>query len=234
MSVTRIGFLDSEMDDELHPQFSRVLKGLDAEEVEAYIGQISSRMQSLEQALEEMREQRDAAQRRYASVKDEAYRQAAARMADVLRAADQQADKIRRESEDERTRRVADAIQQAEQLRREAEADVHRMRQEAEQNLGMAQSEAERLLGGLAARRETMIGDMLVLKDRLAVLMEQLESTISLSHAQGLVDLSEPHPADRAPIAGAAEDSIRDDLLGLPEGFDLVLPDILPVDREEE
>jgi cell division septum initiation protein DivIVA len=234
MSVTRIGFLDSEMDDELHPQFSRVLKGLDAEEVEAYIGQISSRMQSLEQALEEMREQRDAAQRRYATVKDEAYRQAAARMADVLRAADQQADKIRRESEDDRTRRVADAIQQAEQLRREAEADVHRMRQEAEQSLRMAQDESERLLGGLAARRETMISDMLVLKDRLAVLMEQLESTISLSHAQGLVDMSASHPAEPAPIAGAAEDSTRDDLLGLPEGFDLVLPDILPVDRQEE
>jgi hypothetical protein len=229
MSLTRIGFLDSDTDDEVHPQFTRVLKGFDPEEVQAFVGQMVSRIDALEQALEEMREQRDSAQRRYASVKDEAYRQAAARMADVLRIADQQADKIRRESEDERTRRVADAIQQAEQIKREAEAEVHRMRQDGEQTLSMAQSESERVLGGLAARREAMIAEMVVIKDRINSLMEQLDSTITLSKVQDVLDLSEQQPE---PVMDS-EDPARDDLLGLPEGFDLVLPDILPVDEEE-
>jgi cell division septum initiation protein DivIVA len=229
MSLTRIGFLDSETDDELHPQFTKVLKGLDPDEVQAYVGQMASRIGSLEQALEEMREQRDAAQRRYASVKEEAYRQAAARMADVLRIADQQADKIRRESEEERTRRLADTIQQADQIKREAEADVHRMRQDGQQGLRMAQAEAERVLGGLAARREAMVADMVVIKDRVNGLMEQLESTIALSKTQDVLDLS-MHQVE-GPMDD--QDPARDDLLGLPEGFDLVLPDILPVDEEE-
>jgi hypothetical protein len=229
MSLTRIGFLDSDAEDEVHPQFTRVLKGFDPDEVQAYVGQMVSRIDALEQALEEMREQRDSAQRRYASVKDEAYRQAAARMADVLRIADQQADKIRRESEDERTRRVADAIQQADQIKREAEAEVHRMRQDGEQTLRMAQAESERVLGGLAARREAMIAEMVVIKDRVNGLMEQLESTITLSKVQDVLDLSEPQPE---PVMESG-DPARDDLLGLPEGFDLVLPDILPVDEEE-
>ena len=229
MSLTRIGFLDSETDDELHPQFTRVLKGLDPDEVQAYVGQMASRIGALEQALEEMREQRDAAQRRYASVKDEAYRQAAARMADVLRIADQQADKIRRESEEERTRRLADTIQQADQIKREAEADVHRMRQDGQQGLRMAQAEAERVLGGLAARREAMVADMVVIKDRVNGLMEQLQSTIALSKTQDVLDLS-MHQME-SPMDD--QDPARDDLLGLPEGFDLVLPDILPVDEEE-
>jgi cell division septum initiation protein DivIVA len=229
MSLTRIGFLDSDTEDEVHPQFTRVLKGFDPDEVQVYVGQMVSRIDALEQALEEMREQRDSAQRRYASVKDEAYRQAAARMADVLRIADQQADKIRRESEDERTRRVADAIQQADQIKREAEAEVHRMRQDGEQTLRMAQVESERVLGGLAARREAMIAEMVVIKDRVNGLMEQLESTITLSKVQDVLDLSEPQPE---PVMDSG-DPARDDLLGLPEGFDLVLPDILPVDEEE-
>ena len=232
MSLTGIGFLGSDTEDEMHPQFTRVLKGFDAEEVEAFAGQMASRIQSLEQALEEMREQRDAAQRRYASVKEEAYRQAAARMADVLRAADQQAEKIRRESEDEATRRVADAIQQADQARREAEADAQRMRQEGEQGLRLAQAEVDRVLGGLAARREAMIADMVVIKDRVSGLFEQLESTIALSTAQDVVDLSAKE-REQALAASAIEDRARDDLLEIPEGFDLVLPDIMPLDNEE-
>ena len=233
MSLTGIGFLGSDTEEELHPQFTRVLKGFDTEEVEAYSRQMASRIESLEQALEEMREQRDSAQRRYASVKEEAYRQAAARMADVLRAADQQAEKIRRESEEEATQRVADAIQQAEQIRLQAEADAHRMRHDAEKSMTLAQTEVERVLGGLAARREAMIADMMVIKDRISALFGQVESTITLSMAQDIVDLSKHQQAGQESSDHTDEDSDKEALLELPEGFDLVLPDILPVEDEE-
>jgi hypothetical protein len=166
-------------------------------------------------------------------VKDEAYRQAAGRMADVLRAADQQAEKIHRESEEEATRRVADAIQQAEQIGHQADADAYRMRQEAEKSMSLAQTEVERVLGGLAARREAMIADMMVIKDRVSALFGQIESTISLSMAQDIVDLSKHQESPESSNGLAGEDSEKEDLLGLPEGFDLVLPDILPVEDEE-
>ena len=104
------------------------------------------------------------------------------------------------------------------------------MREEGEQSLRMAQAESERVLGGLAARREAMVADMVVIKDRVNGLMEQLESTIALSKTQDVLDLS-MHQAEPADLDG--QDPARDDLLGLPEGFDLVLPDILPVDEEE-
>jgi len=227
-----LGFLGADTDEEMHPQFSRVLKGFDVEEVEAFARQMASRIESLEQALEEMREQRDSAQRRYASVKDEAYRQAAARMADVLRAADQQAEKIRTESEEERTRRIADAIQHAEQTRRQAESEAGRMREEAERHLAAAQAEVNRVLGGLSSRREAMLADMLVIKERVGALLGQVESTISLSTAQDVVDLSNRREMQDTSIDDPT-DPERDELLGLPEGFDLVLPDILSVEDED-
>jgi len=227
-----LSFLGSDIEEETHPPFSRVLKGFDVEEVEAFARKMASRIESLEQALEEMREQRDSAQRRYASVKDEAYRQAAARMADVLRAADQQAEKIRTESEEERTRRIADAIQHAEQTRRQAESEAGRMREEGERHLSAAQAEVNRVLGGLSARREAMLADMLVIKERVGALLGQVESTISLSTAQDVVDLSNRREMQETSIDDPT-DPEKDELLGLPEGFDLVLPDILSVEDED-
>src|SRR5947209_10768106 len=101
MSMTGIGILGTDTDDEPRPQFTRVLKGFDSEEVEAFVDQMSRRIQSLERALDDMREQRDHAQKRYAAVKDEAYQQVAARMAEVVRTADQEAEKMHHDAEDE-------------------------------------------------------------------------------------------------------------------------------------
>jgi DivIVA domain-containing protein len=249
MSTTGIGLLGSDAGEELHPQFTRVLKGFDADEVEEFLEQMARRTQSLEKALEDMREQRDAAQRRYASVKDEAYRQAASRMADVLRTADLQAERLRTESEDEATHRVAEATKQGEQIRFEAQTEAQRLRQEGASILRLAQAESERVLGGLAARREAMIAEMGVIRDRMNGVLEQLENVIGLSVEQReRAMLSETIDASAIAEAAATEstrevateptshreiDTANDDLLGLEEGFDLIIPDFLGSENDE-
>ncbi len=237
MSMTGIGILGTDADEELRPQFTRVLKGFDSEEVEAFVDQMSRRIQSLERALDDMRQQRDNAQKRYAAVKDEAYQQAAARMAEVLRTADQEAEKLHHDAEDEANRRILDATQQADQIHRGAEAEAQRLRQEADASLRLAQTEVDRVLGGLAARREAMLAEMTVVRERLNGVMEQLEATMAVSRVQTIV----PNPSvtvqierlsDTA-VAKTAEDPGGEDLLGLPEGFDLIIPDILRTDTED-
>jgi hypothetical protein len=74
---------------------------------------------------------------------------------------------------------------------------------------------------------------MVVIKDRVSGLLGDVESTIALSSAHDVVDLStQPHEEPGA-IDLLSKDSERDELLGIPEGFDLVLPDLLTSEDEE-
>jgi vacuolar-type H+-ATPase subunit H len=237
LSTTGVGLVGSEAGEDLHPQFTRVLKGLDPDEVESYVSQMIRRVHSLEKAVLEIQEQRDAAQRRYASVKEEAYRQAASRMADVLRTADMQADRLRKESEDEATHRVAEATKQGEQIRFDAQGEAHRLRQEGLSTLRLAQAEAERVLGGLAARREAMIAEMGVIRDRMNGVLEQLENVIGISVEQRTratqdkaVQEMKQEPIPQPDIE---VDRGSNELLGLEEGFDFIIPDILGTEIDE-
>jgi cell division initiation protein len=230
--MTGLGFLSPEAEDVLHPQFTRVLKGFDSEEVEAYVEQMVARIDKLEKELDDMREQRDAAERRYSAVKEEAYRQAAARMSDVLAAADRTADKVRRDAEEETARLVKDAQQQAEQLRREAEGESCRLRSEGEEILRSANEEAERVLGELATRREEVLTEFSSIRSRVLGIVTNLDGAASASAA---VELPEPpkaedeaeRPGGRTAPGRNGSDRGSDDLLELPQGFDLILPDLL-------
>jgi cell division septum initiation protein DivIVA len=231
MSTTGIGLLGSDAEDDLHPQFTRVLKGLDPDEVESYVSTVIRRVHGLEKELQQVIEQRDLAQRRYASVKEEAYRQAASRMADVIRTADMQVDRLRKESEEEAAHRVAEATKEGEQIRLDAQGEAHRLRQEGQSTLRLAQAEAERVLGGLAARREAMIAEMAVIRDRMSGVLEQLENVIGVSMEQPLPEGGEQTSLMVQPDIELGDES--DDMLGLDESFDFVIPDILGSELDE-
>ena len=261
-------FFNWEQDEVHHPQFTRVLKGFDSEEVEAYVADMSHRIQALEENLQQALEERDAARRRYASAKGDAYRQVANRMADVLRTADRLAEKLRKEAEEDASRRVAEATHEAAQIRREAETDAARLRAEGEDGLREAHAETERLLGGLAARRKEIRAQFGLIRDRMETVMDQLGLAMQAAEGPGNGDgapadeppepvlQAAPEPADVPPVddSGApagprpvppldhAEtapvavpiDMGPDDLLAMPEGFDLVIPELWPQEDEGE
>src|SRR5437588_1780985 len=243
MSTAGIGLLGSDADNEMHPQFTRVLKGLDPDEVESYVSAVIRRVDGLERELKQVIEQRDLAQRRYASVREEAYRQAAARMGDVLRTADMQAERLRQESEEEAARRIAEATEEGERIRMDAQGEAHRLRQEGQSTLRLAQAEAERVLGGLAARREAMIAEMTVIRDRMTGVLEQLENVIGAT-AQPLEITPRPEPDDAPEVMIAQQTTLieqpdidlgneSDDLLSMDGGFDFEIPDILGTELDE-
>ena len=243
MSTAGIGLLGSDADDELHPQFTRVLKGLDPDEVESYVSAVIRRVDALERELRQAVEQRDLAQRRYASVREEAYRQAAARMGDVLRTADMQAEQLRKQSEEEAARRVAEATEEGERIRLDAQGEAHRLRQEGQSALRLAQAEAERVLGGLSARREAMIAEMTVIRDRMSGVLEQLENVIGASK-EPLAIAVVTEPEDPPEIVIAQQTTLidapdidlgdaTDDLLSMDEAFDFEIPDILGTELDE-
>jgi cell division septum initiation protein DivIVA len=238
VSTNGLDFLTQEIEDPLHPQFTRVLKGFDSEEVQAYVGQMVHRIQSLESALQEAIAQREAAQRRYGQAKEESFRQAASRMGEVMAAADRAAEKLRRETEEEAAGILRDARQQSEQLRREAEGEACRLRQEGEETLRTAHAEAERVMAELGTRREEILTEFGAIRSRVLGIVENLDGAASASAA---LEVSEPEwtledvfegapsadPAAANPAASNSSDPGTDDLLQRPEGFDLFIPDLL-------
>src|SRR5207247_5803276 len=106
--------------EERHPEFAKVLLGFDPRHVEEFVGQVEERIVSLERQLRDARAHLEAANRRAAAAREEAYGEGAGRMAELLRAADQQADRIRVETEDACRRQLTEAGIQADPFRREA------------------------------------------------------------------------------------------------------------------
>ena len=227
MSTADVGLFGSrEQEDLLRPEFTRVLKGYDPEQVEAYIGNMVEHLGRLERELREAKEQLEAMQRRYSAAREEAYSQVAVKMAEVIRTADQQADRLRRETEEQTARLVADAGQQASQIRREAEADAERQRQEGDEVVRVATADRDRIIGGIASQKAAMLAELRTIRKRLVGVVDLLESST------GMDDSNDGDRREAASAPGPIGDSAMDDLLGGAEGFDLVLPEILPPEAE--
>jgi cell division septum initiation protein DivIVA len=208
------------------PRFTTVLRGYDPDQVHEYIMALVGRTESLENELEEAREQRDSARRRYQMARDDAYNQLGARMADFIRLADQQADRIRREAENEAKQQVSEARDLAQQMRREAEEETERLRLQAEEVLQHAMSERDRLLGGLSQSRELALAELSTARDHLSGIVAQLEAAMEVARSAHIGD-----PAAEGGAEGAEEPPLEDpraeDLLERTEGFDIIMPEFL-------
>lgn len=213
----------SDEEDELHPEFSKVLLGFDPRHVEEFVAQIEERIMVLERQLRDARSQVDAANRRAGAAREEAYAEVAGKMAELVRAADLQAEKLRRDTEETCHRQMAESQQQAEQIRREAEAEGEAMRTEADTGLARARTEANRILGELGRQRDALIDDLQRMRAHLLGLADDIQATTALARATTIMDVDPTEP----PIAPGV-----DDLLGSLEGFELAGP--APFSPEDE
>jgi vacuolar-type H+-ATPase subunit H len=211
------------------PRFTQVLRGYDPEQVRGYFLQLTARIDTLERELEDAVAQRDAARRRYAMARDDAYNQLAGRMAELLKVADQQAEKIRREAEDESKHRIDEARHLSTQIQRESEAESERLRQQAMEVLRQAESDRDRVLGGLTASRDAVVAELQATKEHMVTVVQQLEVAMAVAQAayptEDVVDLS---------LTTTGEDPQADDLLGRSEGFEIMIPEFISSDEAAE
>jgi hypothetical protein len=210
---------------EASPRFTTVLRGFDPEQVRNYMLQQQARIDAIEAEVEDMRGQRDQARRRYGMAREDAYNQLASRMAELLKVADAQADKIRREGEEEARRLVAEARQLSAQTVREAEAEAERLRVQGKEFLASAKSERERILGGLAASRDAAVAELLSTRDLILNVSRQLEvATAVAQQARTEIDGEEVKPPT---LDEHEEDPDDGDLLDQVEGFEIMLPEFM-------
>jgi hypothetical protein len=211
------------------PRFTQVLRGYDPEQVRGYFLQLTARIDTLERELEDAIAQRDAARRRYAMARDDAYNQLAGRMAELLKVADQQAEKVRRDAEDESKHRIDEARHLSTQIQRESEAESERLRQQAMEVLRQAEADRDRVLGGLTASRDAVVAELQATKEHMVTVVQQLEVAMAVAQAayptEDVVDLS---------LTTTGEDPQADDLLGRSEGFEIMIPEFISSEEPAE
>jgi DivIVA domain-containing protein len=218
------------------PRFTTVLRGYDPEQVRDFALRLAARVDTLERELEETRTQRDAARKRYGTARDDAYNQLGQRMADMLRTADQQAERIRREAEEEAKQRVNQARQLAASIEREAEEHAQTLRSQGEEALAQATRAREELLGGLSASRDLALADMAAARDHLGGILERLGIAMDLARAARIAEEGNvvPETQDEPGADSRPEPAPHvEDILVRTEGFDIMLPEFLLREPED-
>jgi len=211
------------------PTFGTVRRGYDPAQVLEYVSRLTDQLEALEsevRRLQAERGQRSVAPGEQAPAGQDRYEGVGARVADLMRAFDEDVERLRREAGAEADRIVAEGRseadrlhQEAERLRGEAAAEAERVQAEARteadrirldaqskaedvrlqatEALREAQKESDKVLSGLASRREAMFGELRAMRDRMLSTARDLETTIEGASAEDQVVIVEDARAER-------------------------------------
>ena len=203
-------------------EFATIRRGYDPDQVRDYLQQIAVQVETLEHELREAHLQA-AAGEPVVTVPDptpvaDPYERLASKVADVLRAADDQAERIMQDAREEAAMTLVESRTEADRIRVDAQAHAEDARQEGGEVLESARLEAERLLSGLSARRETLVEQLQQMQSRLIGVAKELEAAIdqpagsddepSVTPAAQDLDLLEPVAAEPATEVGDPDDPV--------------------------
>lgn len=216
-------------------EFVTSRRGYDPQQVRDFLTRVADQVDQMSSLLREAKMQAEAAARAESEPRPDPYEQLAARMADMLRTADERASAIAAEAERDARRMLDEATAEADRIRTDAQARAEAIRAEAEEALREANERAEQAVSGLSSRRDALIDELGRMRERLAELSEGLGAIIE--HPQ---DASRPivtvdHPSTgKGPTAEpvSEESSIEPRYEDLWEGEELQLdlPEIPPLD----
>jgi cell division initiation protein len=225
-------------------EFASVRRGYDPDQVRDYLEQIAIQIERMEQVAREARLEAEAAHRASFEPRADPYEEFASRMSDLMRAADQQADRIRGEAKQEADRVIAEARADADRISLDAQSKAEEARSEGERALHEARERADRTVAGLATKRESLVEQLQTMQERLLGVARDLEVAIEPGSAERTTtagevslpraEISRPEQDASAVSAGPDATAIIDpryeDLWASNETIDLTIPDIPPLD----
>jgi DivIVA domain-containing protein len=203
-------------------QFATVRRGYDPDQVHDYLNQVAQQVEALEG---ELREQRltssaldDATSAAPASSMvaaapagveaDAAYDRIGQRLANVLRAADEEAQTMIEQARADAEALLGEAKAEAERVRTDARSNAEQERARSGEELQRARAEADRVLGGLEHRRESLLGQMHEMQSRLLAVAQNLEIPDGADEVDAGTHVAhEPAPESASPFASAAADA---------------------------
>ncbi|MBI2237662.1 MAG: DivIVA domain-containing protein, partial [Actinobacteria bacterium] len=195
-------------------EFASVRRGYDPDQVRDYLEQIADQVGRLESSLREARLKAEPAPRGQAAAKPDAkpdaYGELATRVADLIRAADQQAERLRREAAEEAERILSEARTDADRIRLEAQVKAEEARTAGDKALREAKERADRAISGLAARRESLVEQLQAMQERLLAVARELETTIEKPKESAVSDDAEAEAEGEEAPKGRAGDPFVD------------------------
>ncbi|MBI2238914.1 MAG: DivIVA domain-containing protein [Actinobacteria bacterium] len=219
-------------------EFATVRRGYDPDQVRDYLEQIADQVGHLESSLRESR-QVEPAHRGQAAPKPDPYGELATRVADLIRAADQQAEKLRREAAEEGERILSEARADADRIRLDAQVKAEEARTAGDKALREAKERADQAISGLSARRESLVEQLQAMQERLLAVARELETTIEKPKESAVSEDAEAETQGEEAPKGRAGDPFVDpryeDLWGSTETVELNVPPLnVDIDDEDE
>ncbi|MEP7033332.1 MAG: DivIVA domain-containing protein [Actinomycetota bacterium] len=185
-------------------EFVTTRRGYDPDQVREFLERVAVQVQQMEAMIREARLEAESALRASVEPRIDPYEQLSARFTDVIRAADEAAERVHRESREDAERMISEARADADRIRTDAQSKAEEARASADRALREARDQADRTIAGLSTRREALVGQLAHMQARLLGVAEQLESAIEIRDE-----------VDADPIViGEAE--VRDELFSVP------------------
>jgi DivIVA domain-containing protein len=162
-------------------EFATIRRGYDPDQVREYLLLIGAQVEALEIELREARLEAGSPQVvTVPETLEDPYQRLATRMTDVLRSADEQAERILQDAREEAAMTLVEARSEADRIRVDAQARAEEARQAGSEVLKHAEEEAERVLSTLSARRETLVDQLQTMQSRLIGVAQELETAITV------------------------------------------------------
>jgi DivIVA domain-containing protein len=223
-------------------EFVTTRRGYDPDQVRDYLEQIADQVGQMESMVREARLEAEAAMRAAAAPRIDPYEQLAARVAGLIRAADEEAERIRRDAREEAERILREARADADRITIDAQSKAEEAKAEGERALREAREQADRTIAGLATRREDLVDQLAAMQGRLLSVARDLEAAIDpRAKRSETVIIDEPEPAfveehraeeprDESPRTMI--DPRYEELWGETETIDLSMPEIPPLNLD--
>jgi cell division initiation protein len=190
-------------------EFVTTRRGYDVEQVRDYLEQVARQVEQMDAMLRTAK-LRAGEESGHSSSRVDPYEELSRRFAEVLRATDREADRLRREAKDEADRIVREARADADRIRLDAQTRAEHARDDAERALREARERADRTMSGLASRRAALVEQLSAMQERLLGVARELEETIERPENDAEVVASLEGAADRDAAAGAERDRTVD------------------------
>ena len=208
-------------------EFASVRRGYDPDQVRDYLAQVANQVESMERELGEARLAAEAPPATPAvspaaapveeaapprePTKDDAYEKLSRRIANLIAAADHEAEKLLAEAREEAAVMLDAARTEADRITVDAQSRAEAARQRGSEFLEKAKAESERTLAGLSDRRTRMIDQLQDMQTRLLGVAKELEVAIERPAGKGDIETataraqpSTSSPADSPSDAGGA------------------------------
>lgn len=222
-------------------EFVTTRRGYDPDQVRDYLEKIADQVGQMESMLRDARLEAEVAARTAAAPRADPYEQLAARVVGLIRAADEEAERIRRDAREGGERIIREARADADRITIDAQSRAEEAKAEGERTLQEARERADRTVAGLAARRGDLVDQLAAMQTRLLSAARDLEVAIDPQTKPEAVIVGEPEPAfarerrAEEPRDGSPRTTIDPDYEELWRGaepIDLSMPEIPPLDLD--